>query len=25
MLAFATRKGWTSEDGSRVRAHIERT
>lgn len=25
MLAYATRKGWTSEDGSRVRAHIERT
>lgn len=25
MLAYAARKGWTSEDGSRVRAHIERT
>lgn len=25
MLAYATRKGWTSEDGTRVRAHIERT
>lgn len=25
MLAYATRKGWTSEDGTRVRAHVERT
>lgn len=24
MLAYAARKGWTSEDGTRVRAHIER-
>jgi hypothetical protein len=24
MIGYATRKGWVSEDGSRVRAHIER-
>jgi hypothetical protein len=24
MLDYAARKGWTSEDGTRVRAHIER-
>jgi hypothetical protein len=25
MLAYATRKGWTDESGTRIRAHIERT
>ena len=24
MIAYATRKGWTDETGTRVRAHIER-
>jgi hypothetical protein len=24
MLAYATKKGWVSEDGTRVRAHLER-
>ncbi|MCF7549924.1 hypothetical protein [Pseudonocardia sp. WMMC193] len=24
MLAYAQKKGWTSEDGSAVRAHVER-
>lgn len=24
MLAYAAKKGWVSEDGTRVRAHIER-
>lgn len=24
MLAYAKKKGWTSEDGSAVRAHVER-
>jgi hypothetical protein len=24
MLAYAEKKGWTSEDGSAVRAHVER-
>ena len=25
MLAYAASKGWTSADGSQVRAHVERT
>jgi hypothetical protein len=25
MISYAASKGWTSEDGTRVRAHIERT
>lgn len=25
MVAYAARKGWTDESGTRIRAHIERT
>lgn len=25
MIAYATRKGWADETGTRIRAHIERT
>jgi len=25
MIGYASRKGWMSDDGSRVRAHVERT